>query len=188
MNDANELLEVVSTTVAALRRNGIPYFVTGSFASSVHGEFRATNDIDIVAAIDATQLTLLFDELSAMYLTDLEQAQHALERDASFNLIHLSTYLKVDVFPCVSAFNQAALRRAVTITLPGSVESIRVASLEDIILSKIWWYRLGNEVSERQQRDVLRLVELNRDRLDFTHLREWADVLKVADLLQRFLG
>ena len=56
MTDVNELLHVVNSMVAALRRNGIDYFITGSFASSVHGEFRATNEIDIVAVLDAKRL------------------------------------------------------------------------------------------------------------------------------------
>ncbi|MDP1860520.1 MAG: hypothetical protein Q8K82_17720 [Gemmatimonadaceae bacterium] len=49
MSDAAELLTVVDAVIIALRRYAIPYFVTGSFASSIHGEFRATADIDLVA-------------------------------------------------------------------------------------------------------------------------------------------
>jgi len=188
VSDIGELLGVVNTAVAALRRNDIAYFITGSFASSVHGEFRATNDLDIVAAIEVDQLAPLLSELSPTFLTDLEQARSALEHGGSFNLIHLSTYLKVDVFPCVSAFNREALRRAVTITLPGASESLQVASLDDIILAKLWWYRLGGEASETQRRDVRRLVELNRDRLDVSYLREWARVLAIGDLLEGFLA
>ena len=188
MTDVDELLQVVNSTVAALRRNGIDYFITGSFASSVHGEFRATNDIDIVAVLDPERLESLLHELSATFLTDLDQARQALVHGGSFNLIHLSTYLRVDVFPCVSAFNHEALRNAVTITLPGASETLRVASLDDIILSKLWWFRLGGETSETQQRDVRRLVELNRAQLDTAYLTRWARVLLVEDLLKRFLA
>ena len=188
MTEVDELLQVVNSTVAALRRHGIAYFITGSFASSVHGEFRATNDIDIVAMLEPSSLETLLAELSPAFLTDLEQARSALAHDGSFNLIHLSTYLKVDVFPCVSAFNREGIRRAVTITLPGASEPLQVASVDDIILSKIWWFRLGGEASETQQRDVRRLVELNRGRLDTTYLALWARVLGVEDLLEQFLA
>ena len=53
------------------------------------------------------------------------------------------------------------------------------------LLSKLWWFRLGGEVSEVQQRDVRRLVELNRARLDREYLSVWSRVLQVDDLLSR---
>lgn len=179
MTDTSELLDVVNATAAALHRHGIEYFVTGSFASSVHGEFRATNDIDIVAVLDARRLEAWLAERSTTFLTDLDQAREALATGGSFHLIHSTTYLKVDVFPCVSAFNREAIRRAVAVSLPGASEPLRVASLEDIILSKLWWFRLGGETSETQQRDVRRLVALNRPRLDVPYLEQWAAELKV---------
>ncbi len=91
MSDTSELLDVVNATAAALHRHGIEYFATGSFASSVHGEFRATNDIDIVAALDVQRLESLLTELSSTFLTDLDQAREALAIDGSFKLIHLTT-------------------------------------------------------------------------------------------------
>jgi hypothetical protein len=187
VSDADELIAVVNATADALQRHGIEYFVTGSFASSVHGEFRATSDIDIVAALNAERLDSWLAELSASFLTDRDQAREALAAGGSFNLIHSTTYLKVDVFPCVTAFNREAIRRAVDIMLPGAETPLRVASLEDIILSKLWWFRLGGESSEIQQRDVRRLIALNRSRLDLAYLERWSTELKVGDLLPRYL-
>ena len=187
MNDVTELFGVIDSAVAALRRHSIPYFITGSLASSVHGEFRATNDIDIVAELDPQRLGALFADLSATFVADLDQARGALARGESFNLIHSTTFLKIDIFPCVSEFNHEATRRAVSIAIPGAHETLQVASVEDIILSKLWWFRLGGETSEVQQRDVRRLVELNRERLDLPYLRRWSPQLKVVDLLERFL-
>jgi hypothetical protein len=136
VSDTSELLDVVNATAVALHRHGIEYFVTGSFASSVHGEYRATSDIEIVAALDVKRLESLLDELSSTCLIDLDQAREARAIDGSFNLIHLTTYLEVDVFPCASAFDREAMRRAVAVQLPGAGEPLRVASLEDIVLSK----------------------------------------------------
>ena len=105
MSDTAELLDVIDALVVVLRRHDVPYFITGSFASSVHGEFRATNDIDIVAKLAASRLASVLVDLSAAFVTDADQAQEALSRGASFNVIHSTTYLRVDVFPCVNAFN-----------------------------------------------------------------------------------
>lgn len=102
MNDATDLLGPVESVILALTRSDVPYFVTGSFESSLHGEFRATNDLDVVASLDLTILVPLFDALSRDFVTDIDQAHDALHSQSSFNIIHRSTYLKVDVFPCVA--------------------------------------------------------------------------------------
>lgn len=188
MNESADLLSAVQAVVGAFERNDIRYFVTGSFASSVHGEFRATNDLDIVADLDASQLALLFDDLSRDFVADLDQALSALVSGSSFNLIHRVAYLKVDVFPCMSAFDAGAIRRAESIEMPADVGSIRVATKEDILLAKLRWYRLGGETSETQRRDIQRLVALNRGEFDENYLRRWSVQLEVDDLLEHFLG
>ncbi len=174
--------------MAAFQRQGVAYFVTGSLASSVHGEFRATKDVDVVAMLERRHLKPLMAHLSAEFVADLNQAVTALESESGFNLIHRSTYLKVDVYPCVTAFDREATARAVDIVLPGSHGPLRVASKEDILLAKLRWYRLGGETSEVQQRDIESLVALNRDDFDRAYLERWAAELGVGDLLRRFLG
>ena len=59
-----------------------------------------------------------------------------------------------------------------------------VASAEDILLSKLAWYRAGGEVSERRWNDVLGIAAVQGERLDTVYLRKWAQYLKVADLLE----
>ncbi len=188
MSDAAELLTVVDAVIIALRRHAIPYFVTGSFASSIHGEFRATADIDLVADMHPAVLPALLQDLQVAFVADLEQATSSLAAGMSFNLIHRTTYLKVDFFPCNSAFDRSALARAVTIEVPGALETLRVSSLEDILLGKLQWYRLGGESSAMQLRDIRRLIELNRDELDTTYLRQWSAVIGVDDLLTSALA
>lgn len=187
MTGTAELIAVVDAVTSALRRAGVGYFITGSLASSVHGEFRATNDLDIVAALDREQVSSILDALAGEFVVDRDQAATALASGGSFNLIHRETYLKVDLFPCVSPFEREAVRRAVSITLPGCREPMCVASREDILLAKLRWYRLGGDESERQWRDIRGLLALNSGRFDEAYLREWAVRLGVADLLTRLL-
>ena len=62
-----------------------------------------------------------------------------------------------------------------------------VASPEDTILAKLEWYRLGDEISDRQWRDILGVLAVQGDRLDFAYMRQWAATLDVSDLLERAL-
>lgn len=54
-----------------------------------------------------------------------------------------------------------------------------------MILSKLEWYRMGEEISERQWFDVLSVLRIQQGRLDLEYMRQWAGRLGVSDLLER---
>ncbi len=114
----------------AFRLEGITRFITGSLANSVHGEFRATNDVDVVADVTPANVDPLIDGLARGFFVDHEAAIEAVASRAAFNAIHESTYLKLDVFACDSAFDREAARRAESILMPGAAEPLRVATKE----------------------------------------------------------
>ena len=64
-------------------------------------------------------------------------------------------------------------------------EQAYFCTAEDIILAKLEWYRAGGEISERQWRDILGVLGLQGDRLDFDYLKKWSAMLGVQDLLER---
>lgn len=68
------------------------------------------------------------------------------------------------------------------------VAGVRVTSAEDTVLAKLRWFRKGGETSERQWRDVLGIVAVQRGRLDLPYLTGWARRLGVEDLLTRALA
>lgn len=183
-----DLTSAIVSVTGTLEAYRVPYFVTGSLASSMHAEFRATNDIDIVADFGSVDLRALMRAFDAEFFADPVQAVTAVAQGQSFNLIHRVSYLKVDFFPVVSAFNRAALARAEEVSLGEGVPALRVATREDILLAKLWWYRLGAESSEQQHRDIQGIIALNRDRLDHAYLDRWASELGVHDLLDRLLA
>jgi hypothetical protein len=127
--------------------------------------------------------------LSKDFYADDEMMKDAIQNHSSFNLIHYETAFKVDIFiRKLRAFDQMQLARrkkAVIATDPD--QSVYVISPEDIILSKLEWYRMGGEVSDRQWRDVLGVMKTQAGVLDRDYLQEWAKELKVADLLERAL-
>lgn len=78
---------------------GISWLVGGSVASSLHGIPRATQDIGLVADLQQAQIQSLVSALESDFHIDADTNRDALRRRRAFNVIHLATMTKVDVFP-----------------------------------------------------------------------------------------
>ncbi|HYL35453.1 MAG TPA: hypothetical protein VEV17_06040 [Bryobacteraceae bacterium] len=175
----------------ALDRLQIQYMVGGSLANSAHGIYRSTNHIDIVARLSECDVRQLASELAGDFYADADAMLDALRRGRPFNVIHLGSSSKVDIFPASDAFTNAQVERArVEEIVLGAGEAVkcRVATPEDTILAKLMWYRAGGEQSERQWSDLRGVRSVQADRLDRAYLDAWARTLRVADLWQRLLN
>jgi len=165
----------------------IRYFLGGSMASSVHGIYRATADADFVAAIQLEHAQPLVDLLHPAFYAEVEAIRSAIASYRSFNIIHLETMLKVDVFVArPDPFHQMQMRRRVILPVaPDGRTCFYVASPEDTILAKLQWYRDGGGVSDRQWSDVLGVLKVQGPALDRDYLDKWARELGLAELLDR---
>ena len=181
--------EVMLKVIDALEELDSLYMIAGSYASSAHGIARATMDIDILAAIPAKHAGALAARLEPEFYADELAIQQAIATKRSFNVIHLDTMFKVDVFISKrDPFDVKQLeRRKLEIVSQDPERSVFVASPEDIILSKLRWFRQTNETSERQWSDVLGVMSVQAEKLDLEYLKHWANELVVADLLERAL-
>lgn len=182
-----EPLAVTLLVVDALDALGVRYFVGGSLASAAQGIARATLDADVIADLRAEHVEPLTRGLGAQFYFDIGTIRHAVARRSSFNLIHLRTMFKVDVFVSKGRpFDRAQIERRILQTVATDPPCrIYLASPEDTVLAKLDWYRQGGEVSDRQWRDVIGVLEAQHGRLDATYLNDWADQLGLRDLLQR---
>ncbi len=157
-----EQIAVALTVVEALEALGVPYVIGGSFASAVHGVMRATMDADLVADLHLEQAAPLAEMLGSAFYADVEMMNEAIRRQGAFNLIHYDTAFKIDVFVARSrAFDRAQLARRQLYQLSLDPERrAYVASAEDVVLSKLEWYRAGGEISDRQWRDVMGVLHV----------------------------
>jgi hypothetical protein len=182
-----DLLLALKPVIDAFERLAIPYYIGGSIASSAYGMPRATMDVDLVADLVIAQVSGLVALLQDQYYLAEAAITNAIGNAASFNLIHLETMVKIDVFIAKEdAYHQSALARRLTDRLvdddPDSV--VCLASPEDVILSKLQWYEMGQRVSERQWLDILGVVKVQGDSLDKEYLLRRSQALGLCDLWQ----
>ena len=184
-----EPLQITQLVADVFERLNIPYLVGGSLASSLHGIPRTTQDVDLVADIKAWHVPLLVASLEAAFYVDANMIREAIAHQASFNIIHLATMFKIDIFILKNdSLSQIEMARRRHYQVEDRPEiHLFLASVEDTIVRKLQWYRLGGETSERQWRDILGVIEVQQNYLERDYLSETAEQCGVKDLLQRAL-
>ncbi len=186
MDSFANALEAVA---GALERAGIRFLIGGSVASSARGVPRMTIDVDLLAEIREQQADGFVAALGPDWYADADAMRKSLQLGRPFNVIHMPSGQKFDIFPAVSEFHRAELDRAswMPVGRSGEDRMYPVASQEDILLAKLVWYRQGGEVSERQWSDITGLAA-GVAGLDRGYLEHWANRLGVMDLLDRARG
>lgn len=159
----------------ALEAAGIPYMVTGSFVSAVHGVPRATHDIDIVIAPTAEQLVSLLRQFpESEYYAELDDALDALRHGTQFNIIDQDGVWKVDfILRKNRPFSRTEFDRRRRIDILGV--SVYAATPEDILIAKLEWAKAGE--SERQIRDAAGIIAIQQSALDVEYVERWIAAL-----------
>lgn len=182
-------IAVAVQVARALDELEIPYLVGGSLASSTHGIPRATQDIDLVVRLTGNRVDALVARLEGDFFIDRDMALDAVMRRSSFNLLHLATMLKIDLFVFDrSEHATAEMQRARTIGVGEPPYPLRICSAEDIVLQKLDWFQKGGGGSERQWRDVVGVLSVQSQAIDVAYLAHWANVMQLSVLLDKALA
>jgi hypothetical protein len=163
--------ELLRRLVEHLEAAEIPFMLTGSMAAAWHGAGRATMDIDLVIEADAARLHRLVESLSGpdVYISR-EAAAEALARETMFNVVDATSGWKVDLIIRKSRpFSRTEFFRRQRVAFEGM--PLWVASLEDVIVSKLEWAKLGGSV--RQLEDVVNLLRVAEEQIDRDYLDRW---------------
>ena len=184
----DEVFAAMIPVIEVFDRLGIDYYIGGAVASLAHGIYRTTADVDIIAEIQLEHVSAFVRSLQDTYYVDADMVNDAIRHRSEFNVIHLDTMFKVDVFlPKRRLFDQAIRQRVKRSELKILEESaiFNMESPEDVILTKLEWYKMGGGVSDRQWGDILGVLKVQKQTLDLEYLRHWAAEIGVADLLKR---
>jgi hypothetical protein len=179
-------LQILGQLTPCLEQAGIQFWVGGSIASSVWGDPRQTNHIDIAVlrdSIDEQRLRAGLPEKFLIGPTEIAEALADRGEYPSFQILDMDEAFKFDMFvvrsdPYIEA---EASRVRVTEVLPGV--HVPLSAPEDIVLHKIRWFVSGGKVSDRQWNDIVRVLESQMGRLDLAYLKKWADHFDIAELL-----
>jgi len=170
-----------------LEELSITYMVGGSFASSAWGRPRQTLDLDLAVTMQRADADRLFAAVRGNYVVSQQEMLDAISSDEAFRgfqIIHMEEVFKIDFFVVPNdeySFEAFARSRRYPIAadfLPP------FASPEDIVLTKLRWFDLGNRVSDRQWNDIIHLLEIQAENLDQEYLHRWAVYFNVLELFQ----
>jgi hypothetical protein len=185
--EMGENLRVISHVLGVFQRLGVAYAVGGSWASTTYGQARMTQDIDVtVEPFPGREPAFVAHFDKKEYYLEPATVKRANEDRSGFNLIHLPSGFKVDVFIRKDRpFDYSVLQRRRPMAPGGGPVVMDMVSPEDVILLKLEWFRLGGGVSDRQWGDILNVMRSQGDHLDQAYLDQWAADLNVSDLLAR---
>ena len=171
--------DVFRRVVGALDHAGIPYMLTGSFASSFHGVPRATQDIDIVISPAPDQLRALVRLLpDSEYYVDEEAALDAQRRQSQFNVIDFATGWKIDLIIRKSRpFSREEFDRRSLVEFEGM--RLAIATAEDVLIAKLEWAKLSD--SQRQIEDTAGILRIRGSELDREYIHKWVRQLNLLE-------
>jgi len=182
-------IAVLEKLTEVLENLHIAYCIGGSMASSAYGIVRFTQDVDITVEPFERIAKKFYETLKNDFYISEEAMNGALKSRSSFNIIHLNTAFKVDIFiRSENEFQKQMLSRVRKLPLGSSNKMLSFVSPEDIILLKLDWFKQSDCTSQRQWSDVQGVLIGQTKTLDFDYLKSWAKKLGLNELLTKAIS
>jgi hypothetical protein len=182
--DPSEIARLLHPILETL---GIPYYITGGVAATAYGDPRTTRDLDLVIQLNRDNISRLVELLEAadFYCPPGSVADIRVARSRVLSVTHITKVLNADIILNTDTdFDRSkmARRRLEALDVAG-VEQFWIASPEDVVLAKLLWRQQSQ--SMKQWTDVLGIIKVQDSQLDFDYLWHWAEILNIANDLDR---
>lgn len=156
-------LDLAGIFVRRLNALGVPWMATGAIAAMSYGEFRVTNDLDVVVILNRAEIgrfpAAFPEEEFYRPPEDVLEVEAARAQRGHFNLIHLESGFKADIYLAAGdPLDRWAFARRQVIDSAG--EQLWMAPPEYVIIRKLEFYREGG--SEKHPRYARRDAARNR--------------------------
>ena len=174
-------INLLKLVCSQLDAHGIPYMLTGSFASNFYAVPRMTRDIDIVIALQMKESEKIFQIFHKDFYIDKNSIDHAIKYQSMFNIIHNEYAFKIDfIVRKDDAYRLVEFNRKKKFTLDDTF--LWIVSPEDLIISKLYWAK--DSLSEIQMKDIKNLL-MTLDQLDHEYINEWVNKLNLETLYEK---
>jgi hypothetical protein len=188
MNNSQDIA-VLEKLIKILDCLGIAYVIGGSMASSVYGTARFTQDADISVEPFGLISNSFFDALKNDFYISKDAMNQALQNRTSFNIIDLASAFKIDIFIRKdNDFHKQIFSHHRKLQFGNINKEKSFVAPEDVILLKLEWYKQSGCVSDRQWSDVLGVIGVQKDSLDYKYLKTWAEKLNLTELLEKVIS
>lgn len=175
-------IEVLKDVIQRLNKGGIDYMLSGSVSMSFYTTPRMTRDIDIIIYLTLSEANIMYELFKDDYYIDEDMVRNAVNHHDMFNIIHNNSVFKIDFMVRKDEeFRIHEFNNKKTINFDG-VE-LKIVSLEDLIISKIYW--MSETASEIQKRDIISLLS---KKPDTAYIEYWCNRLGIMDIYQRIIG
>lgn len=160
--------QAVGRLLEALERQAVPYMLVGAFSSNLYGVPRATNDADVVIASTDVSLKTLCDGLGEDFTFDPQMMIEGFTGTVRNVITYVPTGFQVEVFRVgtdphhLKRFDRRQRRQ-----VPECSCEAWVAAADDVVIQKLRWGR------RKDLDDVVSLLAVSADLLDWGYLREW---------------
>lgn len=176
IQDSGSIITIIHQVLTELN---IPYYITGGMAAIAYGEPRTTRDVDMVLSISLSEINALVQQLEqkGFYIPGVDDVKSG--RMKTLSITHIESISRADlVLSGNDEFDRVKFERKRLVDVL-SAGPAYIASPEDVILNKLRW-RLQSQ-SEKQWRDVLGVLKVQGDALDFEYLNYWAEQLGLVE-------
>ena len=180
MMSEDPFTDIIALTVEKIDEVGIPYAITGSIASGLHGEPVSSQDVDFVLRMTPEQARRLAASLPRRIYCNAERLEAIARNGGMVNLIDPDTGIKIDlsVMP-QDPFSDAIFARRLSMKYGPDGPEFDTVSAEDIILMKLVWRK--DSRSTKQWENALSVVRAKGATLDWKYLFEQSRRLDIED-------
>lgn len=182
------------STLRRLKALGLPAYVAGSIASSLHGMQQLAQDCDLVVHMDERTLSSFAMLFEQDYAFERDALQEAVQHHTAFSLIHLDSLMKIDmVIPRRDTFDEAMLPLVASHTLDTRYPPFQLASAAEMLLFKLQRYvhdersRTDGMKDDAEWNDLLGMLKVQGPTLDRALLESWVIALSLDEAWQHAL-
>ena len=148
-------------------------------------------DVDVIVSLNLSHVDRMVKLLDEEYYVDSEMIRDAIQHKSTFNVIHHNTSYKIDFFISRATEYQQSIFERITrknLVDKDDVIEVFICAPEDIILTKLIWYKERGGTSEKQWNDILGVLKIQKNNLDINYLLDWAEKLTVKSELNNALS